>query len=105
MYIPISITYIQTPLELRVLGAHEKNRVKECTTPTQLAKARHLHVAGLLVLLFLDSLFATPIANVTANSTTVSMASTPVYNSLKTRKIHLETEKLFTTSTSCRCSE
>ena len=52
---------------------------------------------------------ATPTANVTANSTTVSMASTPVHNLLKTavrRKIQLEeTEKLFTTSTSSRCSE
>ena len=53
-----------------------------------------------MVLVFLDSLTATPIANVTANSTAVSVASTPVHNLLKTRKIQLETEKLFTTSTS-----
>ena len=52
---------------------------------------------------------ATPTANVTPNSTTVSMASTPVHNLLKTavrREIQLEeTEKLFTTSTTSRCSE
>ena len=75
IYIHIQIniyTYITS-------GAHEKIRGKERATLTQLAKARHL-----AVLLFLDSLFATIIANVTANSTTVSMASTPVHNLLKT---------------------
>ena len=50
------------------------------------------------MLLFLDPLFATPIANVTVQLT-VSMASTPVHNLFKTgvkRKIQLEeTEKLF----------
>ena len=53
---------------------------------------------------FLDYPYvAMSIANVTANSTTISMASTSVYDLLKRggiRKIQLEeVEKLFTTST------
>ena len=83
-------------------------RGKERVTLTQLikiVKARHL--VG--VTIFKLSLCCYGHRNVTANSTTVSIASTSVCDLLKTsirRKIQLEeAEKLFITNTSSRCSE
>ena len=70
---------------------------------------RHLGVSGVTRNYRYFFYMATPTENVTVQSNTaVPMASTPVYNLLKTvrKKIQFgEIEELFTTSTSSRCSE